>query len=679
MNKKILKYFLSCATIAVVGGGCNVDDYNDAHLDGFDGKPEITDVQTLKYTMIDADYASVAGNETNKAIAKAAGAEAEAALAAVKTNKCFSEAAPAKDYLPALLAGKFDSYLSNGSSVSVTYQNLRGEISKTVSALSKASMYALTDADYVAVWGKDTENTFFTPKENADKYLPGILIAAKPTAAAGDILWVDYNQAETEPSDSETAFEETFDAWATTWANIVTTDNSASAKWVNKSYSGNNYVQCSAYNKTGETEVYLVSPKIAIAADMTFAFEACYGNYKTEGGRLKVLISSNLADGEITKESIAAATWTDITEHVSIPIPEGTYGTLANVCSYAMTDFVGKDVHIALRYDGNGEAATTTVQIDNVTIVKGVKTPNEGTSALYKFDGSDWTTYASSSVRQIKKADFAAMGSKYDSFDNSFKADDYLPIFLQTNYPYAQADEIVNLTYKYYNSSSKTRSVVADEYIFDGTNWNKTEKTETLDGRFEKLSGKWNFNPSMTIVLSPTSNTDVSKTYYQAAVNWVLANKDAIYTTDNRTGNRYKDTEYYSGCAASYFNLNWRINTLPVHYWSKAGEDVSAYENWDSEDPTKAKASFAAFYKTAEAHFAETMSAALGVLHSDVKMIPGVDVFFTIQAYLYTQHHTDKEVTHAFEFKLVADGKFEYVRMYALDPKFELMKDSNFQ
>lgn len=677
MNKNMLKYLLAFATLTVVGGGCSVDDYNDAYLDGFDGKTEITDVQTLKYVMTDGDYAQVADNETNKAIAKAAGPAAEAALAAVKTGKCFSAAAPAKDYLPSLLASLYDKYLSNGSSVSVTYRNLRGEISETVTAICKASMYALTDGDYASVWGEGTENTFFTPKQNADKYLPKILADKLTKAAAGDIVWVDFNQAETEPSDAETVFEETFDAWADTWANVVTNDNASAAKWVNKLYSGNNYVQCSAYKTTGTTEVYLVSPKVTITAGMTFAFEACYGNYKAEGGRIKVLISSDLADGEITRESIAAATWTDITEHVSIPVPEGTFGTLANVCTYAMNDFAGKDVHIAFRYDGTGEAATTTVQIDNATIVKGVKTPYAGTSTLYTFDGSDWKAYAPSSVRQIKKADFAAMGSNYDSFDNSFKADVYLPIFLKTNYPYAQADDLVNLVYKYYDSANKTRSVVADEYVFDGTNWNKTEKTETLDGPFQKVGGKWNFNPSMTIVLAPKSS--ISKDYYQTAVNWVIANKNAAYTTDNRTGNRYTNLEYYSGCTVNYDEVNWRINTLPVYYWNAAGEDVSAYEDWSSDDVTKMKASYEAFYKTAEAHFGETMAATLDILHADVKMIPGIDIVYTIQVYLYTQHHTATELTHAFEFKLVGNGKFEYVRMYALDPKFELIQDKFFQ
>ena len=55
MNKHIVKYLLALATIAFVGGGCNVDDYNEEYLDGFNPDKEITDVQVLKYTMTDPD------------------------------------------------------------------------------------------------------------------------------------------------------------------------------------------------------------------------------------------------------------------------------------------------------------------------------------------------------------------------------------------------------------------------------------------------------------------------------------------------------------------------------------------------------------------------------------------------------------------------------------------------
>ena len=162
---------------------------------------------------------------------------------------------------------------------------------------------------------------------------------------------------------------------------------------------------------------------------------------------------------------------------------------------------------------------------------------------------------------------------------------------------------------------------------------------------------------------------------------WVLQKKDVAYTTDNRSGSRLTDAEYYSGCAASYTNLNWRINTLPKYYWSEADEDISAYDNWGSEDKDAMRASYQAFYDEVEKRFGEVMSAALGTLYPDVKMDTATTEIYTVQMMLYTQHigSGTGKVTHAFEFKLVDTGKFEYVRMYALSPEYELMKDANFE
>ena len=200
MNKHIVKYLLALATIAFVGGGCNVDDYNEEYLDGFNPDKEITDVQVLKYTMTDADYASVASNAANKAIAEAAGPDAVAALAAVGTAKCFSEAASATTYLPAFLAAGYDSYLSNGSTVTVTYKNQRGEISEAITGIASASTYELKAADYEVAWGEDITADYFTPGKPAANYLPRILKEAVKNAEAGDYVIAEYAYSEQEPS-----------------------------------------------------------------------------------------------------------------------------------------------------------------------------------------------------------------------------------------------------------------------------------------------------------------------------------------------------------------------------------------------------------------------------------------------------------------------------------------------
>jgi len=192
---------------------------------------------------------------------------------------------------------------------------------------------------------------------------------------------------------------------------------------------------------------------------------------------------------------------------------------------------------------------------------------------------------------------------------------------------------------------------------------------------------------TLTIEELPESDAAGKENSFRNGVQCTLNKKlitnslNIIFDLLNRSGSRLTDAEYYSGCAASYTNLNWRINTLPKYYWSEAGEDISAYDNWGSEDKDAMRASYQAFYDEVEKRFGEVMSAALGTLYPDVKMISGIDVIYTVQMMLYTQHigSGTGKVTHAFEFKLVDTGKFEYVRMYALSPEYELMKDANFE
>lgn len=326
MNKHILTFATALALI-FAGGGC---DYNEDNFEGLQNGTVATDVKKFDYTLLDADYKTIATNSDNKTLASANGVSNQ--LKKVETDKFFTKQVSGRDYIPNFLAATYPT-ADDRSSINVTYNF--------------------------------------------------------------------YNEA-------VTCFKEDFEASANkvpdNWANVVTNDNPNSLKWVGKTYSGNSYVQCSAFVKNPDknyaTEVYLVSPAIEVEPNTTFSFKACYGNYKTEGGRITVLISDDLK-GEVTKESIKAATWKDITDQVNIPVPSGQYGTLEEVCSYKMDDFAGKQVRIAFRYDGDGTDGanqTTTVQIDDIKIADAASEEEEGIverteqftrkNNLWKFDPS---------------------------------------------------------------------------------------------------------------------------------------------------------------------------------------------------------------------------------------------------------------------------------------------------
>ena len=63
--KKI--YILSTIWMAFIVGAC---DYNDKNFDGLDDIVKPANVVKEKYTLVEADYAAISDNSTNKSIAK---------------------------------------------------------------------------------------------------------------------------------------------------------------------------------------------------------------------------------------------------------------------------------------------------------------------------------------------------------------------------------------------------------------------------------------------------------------------------------------------------------------------------------------------------------------------------------------------------------------------------------
>ena len=99
MKQYIVKPLIAAAAVLALAA-CDDNSWNEDYLDGFT-TPDNTDVQTVEYTLTDADYAAIASNSTNKALA---GDELAAELANVGKLHRFTDKITAEDYLPAFLA-----------------------------------------------------------------------------------------------------------------------------------------------------------------------------------------------------------------------------------------------------------------------------------------------------------------------------------------------------------------------------------------------------------------------------------------------------------------------------------------------------------------------------------------------------------------------------------------------
>ncbi len=699
MKKNLFK-LLSLVAIVLFGWACETDYYNEHYLDGYEPDDEITDVQSVEYTLAAADYAAIASNATNKAIAEAAGAEAVKALNAVKTNGCFASAEEAQTYIKAFVASKYDYYLSNGSGVSVTYR-LSKELPEELQRMRAAKACTLKDEAYAAAWeGAEKPVNALTPATIGK--LAEIVSNTELQLAAGEYAAVTYNWMNEEPTvgggdepvepagytsilgsaqlNDEVEVKGYVSAVCT--QGVIVTDNTGSilvykasglavgdeVTATGKISAFNNGFQLdttkgAAIEKTGTTTVAYPAPVALDGAAFDKLLEQTTNEYaKYVKIECTVTVSGTYYNFSVEGSEKATGSFYGLSNDQKAQLANGEkitfYGYFSSI---SKSGGAPKFVNVIVT-SVEGKAAVSQAALAAAAAEKRY--------ALLQWNGSAFTV---ADVATVQPADYAEMG--VGSYFSAPAQDTYLPKFLGKTYPYAMADQEVYAAYKV---GSEEWS--ADAYTYDGSAWVKNDYVVDAVMPYVKTGNAWMFNPNRTIVLNP-DKSEYSKKYYQAVVDWVYDNKNEKYTYDNRSDSRTTDAEYYSGCAAGYTNLNWRINTLPKYYWSAAGEDITAYEKYTSDDVAESKAAYAAFYKTAEEHFAEAMAAALGVLHADQQMVPDVETVFTVQMMLYTQHigSSTGRVTHAFEFKLVDNGKFEYVRMYALEDRFELMKESNWE
>lgn len=625
-------------TVLILLAGC---DYNDKYFDGLDEISRPTDVKKIEYTLTDEDYAAVASNETNKALAAERGHEEE--LAALKTTLTFTSTITSIEYLPAFIAAKW--YTADDKSVVKITCNEEGgdaSLSEAVIKFSKGKLYTLTDADYKQVWEKDIN--IFSPSKPASDYLPGILAGAISGAEAGTYIYASYNVSDREPVAITYAFEEDFegtldrtDIESAKWSNITIKGNN---KWQGYRYGTNLYANISAYRHEGELDAYLVSQKINIKENMLFTFDALYANYVATGGRVSVLVYTDL--DEVTAETLAAATPDDLTSQFQIPTSTSGSGDFENAGNVDLSSYAGKTIRIAFHYTGNGTtAATSTIRIDNVA----VKTPGKNTysvvNSLYEYNGETWEAYSGTDISVLSQSDFVRMGLKYDNFSSSAKPDTYLPTYMALTYPYAQKDDLKCVAYKYYDGS--TTDIQVGEYkCGEGNVWSRTSNVVT--NQFKRSKGEWKYSPDVTIELKPGRNQPDVAEYYQAIVDYV-ANDPTKGEDYYQTG--YTNAEFYYG-ASSYqnnisFNISsWRSSCLAGEkaYGSLSDEELKALMN---------------------KRLPEAFIPALEKLHPDADLLPsGAELNYIINFGIYEGSSITK-CTHTIAYKVVGKGKFEYV------------------
>ena len=197
--KNIIIRLCSVVAVALMGLGCQTDYFNENYLPDYDNNGDITNVRELDITLTEDNYAAIAKNSANKAIAEAQGEEAVAALAAIGKSHFFASQEDAATYIPAWLSAGYPT-LDNGSLALITYTSAL-DVPADVVAMNTATEYTLTEDDYKAIWGSEEDYaTALTPK-TVNKLKSVLPIA--DDAREGEYVVVTYNYSAEEPVKEE--------------------------------------------------------------------------------------------------------------------------------------------------------------------------------------------------------------------------------------------------------------------------------------------------------------------------------------------------------------------------------------------------------------------------------------------------------------------------------------------
>lgn len=453
-----------------------------------------------EYTLVEADYAAISNNSTNKKIAEQAGVDKD--LDNVKTDLSLSSTIPGATYLPAFLADKCFT-ADEGSSVKVTY-NYKKDKSELLSDYSSIKIYTPSNKMYADIYA----NGGFAPYLNGNtKNKVTDLLKGYKNPEEGDVVFLDYRLSKGTVGNDLLKLPllwENFEDIATgkltslkDWFNDSDwfISSKGDAEMTINSYDANQYVQISASEAKGACEAWLITPEIELPDTRDIlSFDVNVGNWNADC--LSVLISTDF-DGS----NVNAAGWTDITPEFTIPKKTAKgYGNFASAGKYALRAYNENKIRIAFKYVGDGaNEKTTTYQIDNIMI--GIHIPDKGglnsqpvyTLKVYN-DKGEWENQ-NKNVYVLDYKDYVAMGVSSLNFTSETSADDYIPHYLASQVAYPLDGDVRLVAYRYHNGEKVV--INCDEYIYSKKTrlWELNELVVEKTEQYIYKNAVWSLDP----------------------------------------------------------------------------------------------------------------------------------------------------------------------------------------
>ena len=675
---------LAAAAIVLAASACDENSWNDK-LDGFDKieNEPVTDVQTVEYTLTDADYKTIAGLAENTALA---GEDGKAALQQVGSMRRFSQAAPASKYVPAFLGNSSFPYftLTDGSAIRLTYRQADAEPEEYIAGTNPQT-YRVSPEQYEKdVWQSENFINAFAPSKQPQNFIPTML-AADVDPADGSICVVTYNVAPQEPVFGGGTPEEPSFELSSVVGSLKNGDAGVTIRGVVMAVCAQGYMLA---DKTGAIFVYMGSKfdTTTVAVGDQMEVNGSIGAYNKG---LQVTGSSATAtvlgkqditypaakeytgaelDQAITRTDDALGIYATIKGTVALSYDKEDPTKLKNInivptgSAKAQGSVYGFTPEVtAMLKDGSEQTITgyfiaiagskycnmVVTEIDGKSVNSaaarmmsraGLDVFAETHSTVYHYSANRWSVADNFSV--LSPDDYTAMGRPTGDLT---AAEPYLSQYVNSKFPYGNEGDIRYVIWNHYAGGET--SFACDAFKRGTSAWEPYDFTITETNQFVRTGGKWMYDPNVTINLPAGKGQEMSTLYFQTCVDWVYENIcRPLGDTDIKSGkfyiSSYGNNEYYSGTSAYQGNIDLRPSAARSQY--PAGYEGMSDDQIIELEKTR-------FMK-------EVMPGALSMLHSDAKPIEGITVLYTIN---FSAYYESKEtIAYTAVFEVSGPGQF---------------------
>lgn len=443
--KKVI-YLL--VVVATVFTGCNpLEDINNE----IDALPQDPNVGSFEYTVTDEDYSALDLGFGS-----------------------FDSELQVKELVPALLSDVYPLY-GQGSSVLVNYNLYIGN-AEGVSDFTSSDVYSFTNSDY-ATTGSDAFG--FYPNVNATSQIPDVLAAQIATPTEGQVVLAKYKQYTEVPvvglaSLVEYNFAGSFEGWVSQEEfgnDVVWTTETGNVR-------GNGYFGTQIANIE-----WLVSPSIDLDGEENLKFQITQElDFATDASLVKILVSTDYAGDVLT------ATWDEIT------LASPATGDMASSEDYDFSAYDGQEINVAFKYESTDSDASRWRIADLSIKTLGATGATDSKGEYFMYTGGSWE--AVEDIYYLSSADYDSMGTasgqpgQYNNFSSSTSPDNYLPTFLELNFPFGQEDQELFVIYDYFSSSTGAQRR-GNLYTFTDGMWNAHESTIESSLQFGYDNGVW--------------------------------------------------------------------------------------------------------------------------------------------------------------------------------------------